>query len=92
MDGLGFEVRHCPDCDLSIFCRFKSQKIKARAFFALSQDISINVQERSGVFYRRRDTYIVLPISGALLLLFSLKNIVDALLGRHESQIGHSVD
>ena len=36
--------------------------------------------------------YIVLPISGALLLLFSLKNILDAWLGRHESQIGHSVD
>lgn len=36
--------------------------------------------------------YIALPISGALLLLFSLKNIFDALLGRHESQIGHSVD
>jgi TRAP-type C4-dicarboxylate transport system permease small subunit len=36
--------------------------------------------------------YIVLPISGALLVLFSLKNIFDAFLGRHESQIGHSVD
>ena len=36
--------------------------------------------------------YMVLPISGALLLLFSLKNIFDAFLGRHESQIGHSVD
>jgi TRAP-type C4-dicarboxylate transport system permease small subunit len=36
--------------------------------------------------------YIVLPISGALLLLFSLKNILDAFLGRHESQIGRSVD
>ena len=36
--------------------------------------------------------YIVLPISGALLLLFSLKNIVDAFLGKHESQVGHSVD
>ena len=36
--------------------------------------------------------YIVLPISGALLLLFSLKNIFDAFRGRHESQIGHSVD
>lgn len=36
--------------------------------------------------------YIVLPISGALLLLFSLKNILDAFIGRHESQIGHSVD
>jgi TRAP-type C4-dicarboxylate transport system permease small subunit len=36
--------------------------------------------------------YVAMPISGALLLLFALKNIVDALLGRHESQIGHSVD
>ncbi len=36
--------------------------------------------------------YIVLPISGALLLLFALKNIFDALTGRHESQIGQSVD
>ena len=36
--------------------------------------------------------YVAMPIAGALLLLFSLKNIVDALLGRHESQIGHSVD
>lgn len=36
--------------------------------------------------------YIALPIAGALLILFSLKNIVDALLGRHESQIGQSVD
>ena len=36
--------------------------------------------------------YVAVPISGALLLLFALKNIFDALLGRHESQIGHSVD
>ena len=36
--------------------------------------------------------YVAVPISGALLLLFGLKNICDALLGRHESQIGHSVD
>jgi len=36
--------------------------------------------------------YVAVPISGALLLLFALRNIVDALLGRHESQIGHSVD
>ena len=36
--------------------------------------------------------YVAVPISGALLLLFGVKNIVDALLGRHESQIGQSVD
>jgi len=36
--------------------------------------------------------YVAVPISGALLLLFALKNIVDALRGRHESQIGQSVD
>ena len=36
--------------------------------------------------------YVALPISGALLLLFSVKNIIDSLLGRHESQIGQSVD
>ena len=36
--------------------------------------------------------YIVMPISGALLLLFSVKSISDSLRGRHESQIGHSVD
>lgn len=36
--------------------------------------------------------YVAVPISGALLMLFAVRNIVDALLGRHESQIGHSVD
>jgi len=36
--------------------------------------------------------YVAVPICGALLLLFAIRNIVDALLGRHESQIGHSVD
>jgi len=36
--------------------------------------------------------YVAMPIAGALLLLFSLKSIVDALLGRHESQVGHSID
>jgi TRAP-type C4-dicarboxylate transport system permease small subunit len=36
--------------------------------------------------------YISLPIAGALLLLFCLKNIADALRGRHESQVGQSVD
>ncbi len=36
--------------------------------------------------------YVAMPISGALLLLFAVKSIVDALLGRHESQVGHSVD
>ena len=36
--------------------------------------------------------YVAVPISGALLILFGIKNIFDALLGRHESQIGQSVD
>ena len=36
--------------------------------------------------------YVAVPISGALLLLFGIKNIVDALRGRHESQVGQSVD
>ena len=36
--------------------------------------------------------YVAMPIAGALLVLFSVRSIVDALLGRHESQIGHSVD
>ena len=36
--------------------------------------------------------YVAVPVSGALLMLFAVKNIFDALLGRHESQIGHSVD
>ena len=36
--------------------------------------------------------YVAVPISGALIMLFALKNTVDALLGRRESQIGHSVD
>jgi len=36
--------------------------------------------------------YVAVPISGVLLLLFAAKNIVDALAGRHESQIGQSVD
>src|SRR5205823_13407208 len=36
--------------------------------------------------------YVVMPISGALLILFAVKSIVDSLLGRHESQVGQSVD
>ena len=36
--------------------------------------------------------YVAVPISGALLLVFAVKNITDALTGRHESQIGQSVD
>lgn len=36
--------------------------------------------------------YVAVPLSGALLILFAFSNIVDALLGRHESQVGHSVD
>ena len=36
--------------------------------------------------------YIALPISGALLILFAFRNIIDSLLGRHQAQVGHSVD
>ena len=36
--------------------------------------------------------YVAVPISGFLLLLFAARNINDSLLGRHESQIGQSVD
>ena len=36
--------------------------------------------------------YVAMPISGALLLLFALKNVFDSLLGKHESQVGQSVD
>jgi TRAP-type C4-dicarboxylate transport system permease small subunit len=36
--------------------------------------------------------YTAMPISGALMMLFAARNIVDALQGRHESQVGHSVD
>ena len=36
--------------------------------------------------------YVAVPICGALLLLFAVRNIVDALTCRHESQVGHSVD
>lgn len=36
--------------------------------------------------------YVALPISGALFMLFSLKIIVDALIGRADSAIGTSVD
>lgn len=36
--------------------------------------------------------YIVLPISGALLILFALKNIVDSLLGRNQGPTIHAVD
>ena len=36
--------------------------------------------------------YVAMPISGALLLLFSVKSIVDSLRGTHESQVGQSVD
>ncbi|MBI3503640.1 MAG: TRAP transporter small permease [Proteobacteria bacterium] len=36
--------------------------------------------------------YMALPISGALFMLFSVKIIVDSLLGRGESNIGSSVD
>jgi TRAP-type C4-dicarboxylate transport system permease small subunit len=36
--------------------------------------------------------YIVMPIAGALILLFGAKNVLDAFSGRHESQVGQSVD
>lgn len=36
--------------------------------------------------------YVALPVSGALLILFALKTIADSLRGRHESQVGQSVD
>ncbi len=36
--------------------------------------------------------YVAMPISGALFMLFALKVIADALLGRAESSIGQSVD
>ena len=36
--------------------------------------------------------YVALPVSGALLMLFALKTVVDSLRGRHESQVGQSVD
>ena len=36
--------------------------------------------------------YVAMPISGALLLLFSVKSIVDSLRGTHDSQVGQSVD
>ena len=36
--------------------------------------------------------YIAMPISGALMMLFSARNIVDALQGRQASQVGQSVD
>ena len=36
--------------------------------------------------------YIAMPIAGALIVLFAAKNIVDSLTGKHESQVGQSVD
>lgn len=36
--------------------------------------------------------YIAMPISGLLFMLFALKVIADALLGRGESSVGQSVD
>ena len=36
--------------------------------------------------------YMAMPVSGVLFMLFALKSIVDSLRGRHESQIGQSVD
>lgn len=36
--------------------------------------------------------YVAMPVSGALLMLFALKTVVDSLRGHHESQVGQSVD
>jgi TRAP-type C4-dicarboxylate transport system permease small subunit len=36
--------------------------------------------------------YTAMPVSGALLMLFAVKTVVDALRGQHDSQIGQSVD
>jgi len=36
--------------------------------------------------------YVAMPVSGALLMLFALQTIFDSLRGRHESQVGQSVD
>jgi TRAP-type C4-dicarboxylate transport system permease small subunit len=36
--------------------------------------------------------YVALPVSGALLMLFALQTVFDSLRGRHESQVGQSVD
>jgi len=36
--------------------------------------------------------YVAMPLSGALLMLFALKAMIDALRGEHESQVGQSVD
>ncbi|HEY7138547.1 MAG TPA: TRAP transporter small permease [Methylomirabilota bacterium] len=36
--------------------------------------------------------YVAMPVSGALLMLFALKTVVDSLRGQDDSQIGQSVD
>lgn len=42
--------------------------------------------------YKNYWYYIVLPISGALIVLYAFKNIVDSLCGRQQSQAGNAVD
>ncbi|MEO8137837.1 MAG: TRAP transporter small permease [Betaproteobacteria bacterium] len=42
--------------------------------------------------YKNYWYYVSLPISGALLMLFAFRNIVDSLIGRHEGQTGQTVD
>lgn len=42
--------------------------------------------------YKNYWYYVAMPVSGALLMLFALKAVVNSLLGRHESQVGQSVD
>jgi TRAP-type transport system small permease protein len=36
--------------------------------------------------------YVALPISGALIILFAFRNIVDSLLGRQQAQVGNAID
>jgi TRAP-type C4-dicarboxylate transport system permease small subunit len=36
--------------------------------------------------------YVAMPVSGALLMLFALKTVVDSLRGQDDAQIGQSVD
>jgi TRAP-type C4-dicarboxylate transport system permease small subunit len=42
--------------------------------------------------FRNHWYYVAMPVSGALLMLFALKTVVDSLRGEHDSQVGQSVD
>lgn len=42
--------------------------------------------------YKNYWYYVAMPVSGALLMLFALKAVIEALRGQHESQVGQSVD